>query len=46
MNVTLLRNASRTLLAVSALALALYGHSRAEGETRPLPNPAMDAPLA
>ena len=46
MNATLLRHISRTLLAVSSLALVLYGYSRAEGEAKPLPNPAMDAPLA
>ena len=46
MNATLLRRISRTLLAASSLALVLYGYSRAEGETKPLPNPAMDAPLA
>jgi peptide-methionine (S)-S-oxide reductase len=36
----------RTLLAGSALALAVWGLARAEGENAPLPNPAMDAPLA
>ena len=36
----------RALLAGSSLALALCGPARAEGETAPLPNPAVDAPLA
>ena len=40
------RRLVRLLLAGSSLALALYGPARAEGETAPLPNPAVDAPLA
>ena len=46
MNFMPFRRLSRTLLAVSSLALVLYGHARAEGESKPLPNPAADAPLA
>ena len=42
----LLRRLVRTLLAGSSLALALCGPARAEGETAPLPNPTVDAPLA
>ncbi|MEO7727082.1 MAG: peptide-methionine (S)-S-oxide reductase MsrA [Burkholderiales bacterium] len=45
MNVTL-RRISRTLLAASSLALVFHGYSRAEGESKPLPKPAMDASLA
>ena len=37
---------ARTLLAGSSLALGLYGAARAEGETAPLPDPGVDAPLA
>jgi peptide-methionine (S)-S-oxide reductase len=36
----------RRLLAVSGIALALSGTACAEGETSPLPKPAIDAPLA
>jgi peptide-methionine (S)-S-oxide reductase len=46
MNVASLRSISRTLFAASALALAFGGYSYAEGETKPLPNPTLDAPLA
>ena len=42
----LLRRLARILLAGSSLALALCGPARAEGETAPLPNPTVDAPLA
>lgn len=42
----LLRRLGRALLAGSSLALALCGPARAEGETAPLPNPTVDAPLA
>lgn len=42
----LLRRLVRTLLACSSLAIALCGPARAEGETAPLPNPSIDAPLA
>ena len=42
----LLRRLVRTLLAGSSLALVLCGPARAEGETAPLPNPTVDAPLA
>ncbi len=42
----LLRCLVRTLLAGLSLALALCGPARAEGENAPLPDPAVDAPLA
>ena len=42
----LLRRLVRTLLAASSLTLALCGPARAEGETAPLPDPAVDAPFA
>src|SRR3989304_660846 len=46
MTPSLLRRLVRTLLAGSPLALALRAPPRPEGETAPLPNPAVDAPLA
>ena len=43
---SLFRYSLRVLLAGSSLGLAFLGLVHAEGEIKPLPNPAMDAPLA